>query len=416
MVLAGVFGMLAHLLYYVLWTYLYPQTYESFWLRAVSALVCVPLIFEPWLVRRPLLRRVLPYYWVTLVLYQLPVYFVFMSLMNGFSTVWAVSTMAACMFLVPLMFDWLLVLLLAVAGSIIATVGFALFGPGLDTVGAEAVTFLLVYVFALTGGSAFNHKAELAANERLAGMTSAVGTMAHELRTPLLGIRAGAGGLQNYLPSLLEGYELAKREGLPVKPMRISHYRQMQTVLDRIVSETEYSSVILDMLVANSSRSRIDSQSFEVQHIRHCIDTALERYPFTGAAQRSIISRDSTTDFRFIGSEILMVHVLFNLLKNALHFVEYVDGGRIRISAGPTRDGMNRLRFLDTGPGVAPEDLGRVFDRFYSRMPGGQGTGIGLAFARLVMRSFGGDILCRSELGRYCEFVMLFPRVEDNER
>ncbi len=49
-------------------------------------------------------------------------------------------------------------------------------------------------------------------------------------------------------------------------------------------------------------------------------------------------------------------------------------------------------------------------------MPRGQGTGIGLAFVRLVIDSFGGHIRCASVLGEYTEFIMSFPEAADDGR
>ena len=412
MVLFGVIAVVGHPLYYVLWHYFYPQPFDSLPLRLLSGAVCIPIVFEPWLSRYALYRRILPIYWVLLVLYELPFFFTVMSLMNGFSTVWALSLMVACLFLVLLMFEWLLVLVMAVIGSSLAWVVFLATDQSMIIDNPALLEFAPVYLFALVGGSVFNYKAELAANERLAGVTAAVGTMAHELRTPLLGIRSGASGLQRYFPIVLEGYELARSQGLPVTPIRGSHYQQMTSVLDRIVAETEYSSAILDMLVMNSNRRRIDQDTFVNCQISACIEAALDRYPFQSLAQRDRVIWDSAIDFRFFGSDILTVHVLFNLLKNALYFLDRADDGHIHISAKKAADGMNWLRFLDTGPGVPPEQMPRLFDRFYSGLPEGQGTGIGLAFARQVMRSFSGDIMCRSEPGSYCEFILIFPPVD----
>lgn len=415
LVLFGLVAVAGHPLYYFLWHSLYPQPFESFWLRMVSTLFGIPMLFEPQFSKYQFFRRILPAYWLGMAVYQLPFFFVFMSLMNDFSTVWAMSTMAACLFLVLLVSDWLLVLLIAAVGTGAACFFFALTGHSLQTPYSAFAPLIPVYVFALCVGSIFNYKSEMVANEKLGAITAAVGTIAHELRTPLLGIRSGASGVRRYFPAILEGYELARQHGLPVSAVRSAHRREMHSVLERILTETEYSSVILDMLLINSSRNRIDRASFVVCRMSDCIASALERYPFQNGRQRAGVRWDRGVDFDFMGSSILMIHVLFNLLKNALYFLDRVADGHVYISAERAADGINRLRFLDTGPGIAPEELPRIFQRFYSGMPESQGTGIGLAFVRLVMHSFDGEIECRSELGRFTEFVMTFPAVGDYE-
>ena len=413
----AIVAVIGHPLYYLCWTEFQPQGFESAWLRAFSVLVALPMLFEHRLSRNDFWRRKVTAYWFLIVVYQLPFFFVFMSLMNEFATVWALSTMAACLLMVLIVFDWLMILVMAFVGTCAACGVYELVGGDLEAQADDLLPLVPTYVFAILAGSAFNYKTELVAREKLAAITSAVGTMAHELRTPLLGIRSGARGLQNYLPAIFEGFELAREHGLPVKRIRTAHYRQMHAVLDRINAETEYTNVILDMLLVNSSRTTIDETSFEVARVGACVEAALERYPFHSARERERVNWEQGADFAFFGSQLLMVHLLFNLLKNSLYFLAQADDANssIRIWTERSAAGAHRLHFRDTGPGIHPDVLPRIFERFYSAMPRGQGTGIGLAFSRLVMESFGGDIRCHSALGRYTEFVMSFPAVDPDE-
>jgi len=411
----AIVAVVCHPLFYVYWTEFQPQGFESVWLRAFSVIVALPMLFERYLFRADEWRRGITVYWFLILIYQLPFFFVFMALMNHFVTVWALSTMAASLFLVLLVFDWLMIMLMALIGTAAACLAYVAIGGDMGEQSDTLAQLVPTYLFALLGGSVFNYKTELVAREKLAAITSAVGTMAHELRTPMLGIRSGARGLQNYLPAIFEGFDMARAHGLPVKRIRTAHYREMHSVLDRIHTEAEYTNVILDMLLVNSSRTTIDETSFEVSSVGACVQTALERYPFHSVRERELVHWDASADFRFYGSPLLMVHVLFNLLKNALYFLARADAGDIRIWAEREPGGAHRLYFRDTGPGIHPDVLPRIFERFYSAMPNGQGTGIGLAFARMVMTSFGGDIRCHSVVGRYTEFVMLFPAVGRDE-
>ncbi|MES1949641.1 integral membrane sensor signal transduction histidine kinase [Salinisphaera sp. S4-8] len=413
--LFAIVAVVCHPVFYVYWTEFQPQDFESVWLRAFSVVVALPMLFGRYLFRGGEWRRGIRIYWFLILIYQLPFFFVFMALMNHFDTVWALSTMAASLFLVLLVFDWLMIMLMAGLGTVLACLVYIAIGGDMSAQSETLGQLVPTYLFALLGGSVFNYKTELVAREKLAAITSAVGTMAHELRTPLLGIRSGARGLQNYLPSIFEGFDMAREHGLPVKRIRTAHYREMHAVLDRISTEAEYTNVILDMLLVNSSRTRVDETTFETVYIGACVQEALARYPFHSAQERAMVHWDEGADFRFYGSSVLMVHVLFNLLKNALYFLARVDDGDIRIWAEREAGGAHRLYFRDTGPGIHPDVLPRIFERFYSAMPHGQGTGIGLAFARMVMNSFGGDIRCHSVVGRYTEFVMLFPAVGRDE-
>jgi two-component system, NtrC family, sensor histidine kinase KinB len=96
-------------------------------------------------------------------------------------------------------------------------------------------------------------------------------------------------------------------------------------------------------------------------------------------------------------------HVFSNLLGNALKFTP--PGGRVGISAA-TQDGMVRFEVTDSGPGIPPEHIGRIFDRFYRvtgpSRPGG--AGLGLAIAKEIVQLHGGRIEVDSQPGQGSRF------------
>lgn len=408
MVLVGAVGVVGHPLYYLIWAYVFPQPYESLAWRAAGAALCVPLLFVNHWPQR--LRPLLVPYWLFALLFELPFFFTYMLLRNGMSLIWGMSTMAALFLLLLVIYDWVMISLMALAGSALAWFAYWLTVPHIE----HAHLYLQqvpIYLFTLVAGSIFNYKAELVKQEKLSAMAAVGSTIAHELRTPLLGIRSGIAGLKRYVPQLLEGYELALRHGLPVQRIRAAHYRELLPVLHRVEAETHYSNIIIDMLLLNSSRTAVDPAEFHRVSMVECVDTALARYPFKSPNERRKIHWRGDADFVFWGSDVLMVHVLFNLIKNALQFIAEAGKGDISIWVENGPQG-HALHFYDTGRGIEPERVHRVFERFYTSMAAGGGAGIGLAFCKVVMKSFGGDIACRSRHGHFTEFVMDFPKVE----
>lgn len=405
-------GVIGFPLYYVIWRYWFPQPYENLPLRLIGCALFVPLVFEP---RWPAaLRRWLPAYWFLTLLYALPFFFTFMLLKNGLSAVWGMSTLAAIFLLVLVVFDWLLVTAVFIVGSVLAWAAYfldagTLYGPQLY------LQQLPIYLFAVVAGSVFNYKTELVKQEKLRSMLSVSRSIAHELRTPLLGIRSGIGGLRQYLPHLIEGYEMARDQGLPVSNLRRAHYTALKPVLDRIEAETDYSNTMIDMLLVNSGRRRVDPAEFTVQPVSDCVRQALDRYPFRSVHERERVRWLSDCDFEFRGSPLLTVHVLFNLLKNALYFVSKAGRGEVTVWAerGPV---WNSLHLRDTGTGIKSLVLPHIFEPFYTAMSTDQGAGIGLSFCKMVMESFGGKITCSSTYGEYTEFVLHFPGVSDHGR
>lgn len=68
---------------------------------------------------------------------------------------------------------------------------------------------------------------------------------------------------------------------------------------------------------------------------------------------------------------------------------------------------------MDTGKGISKDILPHVFDRFFTRTQ--HGAGVGLAFCKMVMHSFGGDIRCQSEEGKHTLFSLSFPQPLNKE-
>lgn len=399
-------------LYYIVWVYIFPQPYENLPMRLIGAAFAVPmLLVDHW---PSSIRQYLPAYWFCCIFYALPFFFTFMLLKNDGSMVWAMSTMAGAVLLVLLVNDWVMLAVTVGAGCGLAWLCFDLSGGELLV--EDRYSYLIqlpIYFFVLVAGSIFNYKAELLKQEKLEAVESTTSNIAHELRTPLLSIRSGVGGLNRYLPQLLEAYELAQAHGLPVQRIRTAHYHQLTSVLDRIETETQYSNLVIDLLLSNAQRARIDTDEFARILMSECISEALDRYPFKSDEERNRVRWHSENDFSFDGSTVLMVHVLFNLLKNALYSTATTGKSRNGITIWMTSaDQGYNLHFHDTGQGISPDKLPFIFNRFYSSDKAGHGTGIGLAFCKMVMKSVGGKISCSSKPEKFTEFVLYFPGAE----
>jgi two-component system phosphate regulon sensor histidine kinase PhoR len=102
--------------------------------------------------------------------------------------------------------------------------------------------------------------------------------------------------------------------------------------------------------------------------------------------------------------------VLFNLMDNAVRFTP--SGGEVTVSA-ERHNGSVEISVADTGVGISPEHLPRLFERFYrvdtARSRDDGGTGIGLAIARSVVEAHGGHLEARSELGKGSVFTFDLP-------
>jgi signal transduction histidine kinase len=99
--------------------------------------------------------------------------------------------------------------------------------------------------------------------------------------------------------------------------------------------------------------------------------------------------------------------VILNIVNNA--FAAMGQSGQLKIEAAPTGSAGFRLSICDNGPGIAPEDLSRIFEPFYSTKKSQGGTGLGLAITYSLIQEMGGKIRVESRLGEGTCFVMDLP-------
>ena len=105
--------------------------------------------------------------------------------------------------------------------------------------------------------------------------------------------------------------------------------------------------------------------------------------------------------------ESRIVQVLVNLIGNALKFTP--EGGEVRVTAERTVTGV-LFAVTDNGPGIAPDQLTHVFDRFWqARSTDRSGAGLGLAIAKGIVEAHGGKLTVASEVGAGSTFIFTVP-------
>ena len=243
--------------------------------------------------------------------------------------------------------------------------------------------------------------------EKSAALAMLSATIAHEMRTPLSGVRASIGGVESYLPDLIAGYQFANsqdEERFPVIRKDI-----LETLTDtgpRIKSMVDQANHVIDLLLVNLNDQRMGSELFTLCSVRESVEEAIEQYPFR-RFEREKVHVKTDQDFQFNGVNSLLVYVLFNLLKNALYSLESAGKGVIHIDL-QKGEHRNYLIFEDTGLGIEEDVIPFIFDGFFTTR--NNGTGAGLAFCKRTLRSFGGEIHVDSVLGQSTRFTLEFPK------
>lgn len=244
--------------------------------------------------------------------------------------------------------------------------------------------------------------------EKSAALAMLSATIAHEMRTPLSGVRASIGGVDSYLPDLIAGYQYANSQNEELYPViRKDILEALTETGPRIKSMVDQANHVIDLLLVNLNDQRMGTEQLSLCSVRECIDEALEQYPFRRFEREKVHVRNDQ-NFQFKGVNSLLVYVIFNLLKNALYSLESAGKGTIHIDL-QKGEHRNYLIFEDTGLGIEEDVLPFIFDGFFTTR--NNGTGAGLAFCKRTLRSFGGEIQVDSILGQYTRFTLEFPHI-----
>ncbi|MBW6466122.1 MAG: HAMP domain-containing protein [Brevefilum sp.] len=216
-----------------------------------------------------------------------------------------------------------------------------------------------------------------------------IGDVAHELRTPLTVIKGSLEGLMDgVLPTDASTYE------------RI--YRQVDR-LDRLVNELQELNRIEEG-VLELELGAVDLQKF----LTNLIQTMQVNFTTKNVALNLDLPDGSLIA---LADQDRLDQVMFNLLSNALRSTP--SGGRVSVK-GERLAGAVRISVEDTGVGIAPEHLEKVFARFYrvddSRSRQAGGSGIGLTVAKKLVEAMGGRIWAESAgLGQGAAFRFTLP-------
>ena len=266
----------------------------------------------------------------------------------------------------------------------------------------------------------FLEKRRLRQSNRLKIMLAGVG---HELKSPLAILNFNLAGLSRYLPVLLEVYERADKHRFNQSLIPPTHMRLISSIPEKhdvIIRETMD---MVDVLLVYARGERVDRRNLPELSIKTCIEDALGRFHWTvnddfcSGSDRVILDIDKSFSFR--GNQSAISLVILNILKNSYQAIQSAREGEIFLTSIPAteREKFHRLVIKDTGPGMEPEILKRVFEPFYSDSirtfetdnvaeAHGHVKGIGLTLAREIIELDGGKMECNSRPGDYTEFII----------
>jgi two-component system phosphate regulon sensor histidine kinase PhoR len=219
-----------------------------------------------------------------------------------------------------------------------------------------------------------------------------VGNVSHELRTPL---------------SLIKGFAQTLLDGALRDPEQAERFLQkIDKHSDRLLF------LIEDLLAISRLESGQVALNFQQVNLRDMAQRVVDDLGAPAAARQTSLVNRIPAALSVRADADRLPQVFFNLTENAIKYGKH--GGRVLLEAREAGGGKVEVLVSDDGPGIPPEALGRIFERFYrvdrARSRESGGTGLGLAIVKHIVQAHGGEAWVKSDLGRGASFHFTLPK------
>ncbi|WP_240806720.1 HAMP domain-containing sensor histidine kinase [Polyangium spumosum] len=222
--------------------------------------------------------------------------------------------------------------------------------------------------------------------------TDFVANVSHELRTPVTAISTAA-------ETLLAGALGEPEEAAEFVDVIDRHAKRLRQLVDDLLDLSKIESKNYRLVLVEQDVIPV------VGHVARLLDEAAKRRRVELRIERAEGPLPARVDRR------AMEQVLMNLLDNATKYAG--EGAHVTVSAQARAGGGVEIRVIDDGPGISPQHLGRIFERFY-RVDAGRsrdlgGTGLGLSIVKHLVELMNGTIDVESTLGKGSTFTVRLP-------
>jgi two-component system, NtrC family, sensor histidine kinase HydH len=222
---------------------------------------------------------------------------------------------------------------------------------------------------------------EIRRTEKLAAIGDLAAGVAHEIRNPLSSIK----GIASYYKSKFEnGSKDNEMAGVMIEEV---------DRLNRVISE----------LIEFARPTRLDLKPADLNELLKHSARLVEQ---EAASKKVEIQLHLTTDS--VTAEVdpdRLTQCFLNIFLNALHAME--NGGRVTVSCSTKDNDRVRIDIKDNGSGISPDDLGKIFDPYFTTKP--KGTGLGLAIVHKIIEAHQGQVSVRSAIGQGTTFSITLP-------
>ena len=194
--------------------------------------------------------------------------------------------------------------------------------------------------------------------------------------------------------------------------------KQIKRYLDLMETETRRIGRIVSNLLAFSRQSKLELKSINLKRLIE--KTLLLNSNLLSIRNVKVVRQFNPDIPDLTGSEDQLQQVFMNIISNAAEAMETGDAGRLSIKTGLSLEkNAVWVKFTDTGVGISPENLTKLFEPFYTTKKKGKGVGLGLSLAYGIVQEHGGSIKVTSTPGEGTTFMATLPlkqRIETYDR
>ena len=211
----------------------------------------------------------------------------------------------------------------------------------------------------------------------------------HELRSPLMAVKSNA--------AVALKYPVGMRETDAEK-------------FAAIASATNQMTQLTEDLLFLARNDRIPDKNWQKLNFTVILEELIQLYKPQSVIKQIKLQAQITRDLYLLGDGVQLRRLFINLIENALNYT--LSGGALEIKTSLNSSYLD-IKIQDTGVGIAPEDIDKVFERFWradrSRSYNSGGSGLGLAIARAIAQNHNGSITVTSTIGKGSCFTVRLP-------
>jgi PAS domain S-box-containing protein len=261
-------------------------------------------------------------------------------------------------------------------------------------------------------------------SEKMASIGQLAAGVAHEINNPIGFITSNLNTLGEYVGSLkecLSEWKLIQKKieadpDIEILPL-IENFEETRRSLDIDFLIGDIESLTRECLEGSRRMAKIvqdlktfaraDDGEVQLADLEGILDSALN-IVWNQLKYNCVVTKDYSMTPRIPCNPVQLGQVFVNILVNASQAIGSDKRGQIRISSYAEGD-YAYVEIVDTGKGIAPENLEKIFDPFFTTKPAGQGTGLGLSISYNIVKKHGGTITAESALGVGTTFKISLP-------